>query len=77
MDHRTLVARLASAQEEVTSGEQLVNHQLELIEQLARDNRDTAAATELLTQLQEALASHMRTRDALQKQLAGLEQARQ
>jgi hypothetical protein len=76
MDPQTLMYQLARADRDVASGQQLVEHQVVLIEQLAREGRETVRAAELLSQLQAALASHTQERDRLRKLLSDLEQLR-
>jgi hypothetical protein len=76
MDPKKLTDQLAEADQDVAAGQQLAERQVALIEQLAREGRETVLATELLTQLQAALASHTQERDRLRKLLSDLEQLR-
>lgn len=76
MDPKTLMDQLAEADRDVSAGQQLAERQVALIEQLAREGRETVLATELLSQLQAALASHTQERDRLRKLLSELEQLR-
>ncbi len=76
MDPKLLAQNLAEAERHVLSGQYLVERQIELIEELARNGRDTVRAAELLSELQGALASRTQQRDRLRTLLSELEQLR-
>jgi hypothetical protein len=75
MDYRAMIERhLAEAERHVQLGERIIAQQHKLVEELERDQHDTATAKALLAKFEELLAQHVSHRDRLKRDLAAISQ---